>query len=222
MDGLDGAFWRTLREHVPWQELYAHETSRIKGKEKQLACMMGKIKTCEMWKGVLHFLGVAWDAWNEVCEMREGYHAFWGYFNMHKMRCVKWRKGYCAFQGCFWMCKTECVNYVWMGLTNRWGACRQLIEWRGIWRGKLPVTISYLSVCTFLICVLRCMFFPLGLASYMEDQYTFTLGPRSFSLAPIPEGEPTPVPVLLFASWVGRYLFCLYLLDLDRQPHSSR
>ena len=44
------------------------------------------------------------------------------------------------------------------------------------------------------------MFFPLGLASYTEDQYTFVLGPHSFSLAPVPEGKPTPVPVLLFTS----------------------
>ena len=44
------------------------------------------------------------------------------------------------------------------------------------------------------------MFFPLGLASYTEDHYTFSLGPCSFSLSPVPEGDPTPVPVLLFAS----------------------
>ena len=66
--------------------------------------------------------------------------------------------------------------------------------------GLHTVTVSYLNGCTFLICVLHCLFFPLGLASYMEDQYTFMLGPCSFSLAPIPEGEPTPVPVILFAS----------------------
>ena len=62
------------------------------------------------------------------------------------------------------------------------------------------VTVSYLNSRTFLICILHCMFFPLGLASYTEDRYTFSLGPRSFSLSPIPEGDPTPVPVLLFAS----------------------
>ena len=62
------------------------------------------------------------------------------------------------------------------------------------------VTVSYLNGHTFLLCVLHCLFFPLGLALYMEDQYTFTLGPRSFSLTPVPEGEPTPVPILLFTS----------------------
>ena len=62
------------------------------------------------------------------------------------------------------------------------------------------VMVSYLDSCTFLICVLHCLFFPLGLASYTEDCYTFTLGPCSFSLAPVPEGKPTPVPILLFTS----------------------
>ena len=62
------------------------------------------------------------------------------------------------------------------------------------------VTISYLGGCTFLLCVLHCTFFPLGLALYTEDHYTFTLGFRSFSFSLVPEGEPTPVPVLLFAS----------------------
>ena len=62
------------------------------------------------------------------------------------------------------------------------------------------VMVSYLNGCTFLICVLHCLFFPLGLASYTEDQYTFMLGPSSFFLVSIPEGKPTPVPVLLFAS----------------------
>ena len=57
------------------------------------------------------------------------------------------------------------------------------------------VTVSYLNGCTFLLCVLHCLFFPLGLASYIEDQYTFMLGPHSFFLM--------PVPVLLFTSWVG-------------------
>ena len=64
----------------------------------------------------------------------------------------------------------------------------------------LYVTVSYLSNTTFLLCVLHCLFFPLGLASYMEDQYTFTLGPHSFSLSPVPEDEPTLIPLLLFAS----------------------
>ena len=62
------------------------------------------------------------------------------------------------------------------------------------------VTVSYLGDTLFLLCVLRCLFFPLALASYMEDRYTFTLGPRSFSLSPVPEGEPIPVPLLLFTS----------------------
>ena len=62
------------------------------------------------------------------------------------------------------------------------------------------VTVSYLDSCTFLVCVLCCLLFPLGLALYTEDRYTFTLGPHSLSLAPVPEGEPTPVPVFLFVS----------------------
>ena len=62
------------------------------------------------------------------------------------------------------------------------------------------VTVSYLDGCTFLICVLCCLFFPLGLALYTEDRYTFMLGPHSLSLAPVPEGKPTPVSILLFTS----------------------
>ena len=62
------------------------------------------------------------------------------------------------------------------------------------------VMISYLDGCTFLLCVLCCLFFPLGLTLYLEDQYVFSLGPHSFSLSPIPEGNPTPVPALLFTS----------------------
>ena len=62
------------------------------------------------------------------------------------------------------------------------------------------VMISYLDGCTFLLCMSHCHFLPLGLTLYMEDRYTFTLGPHSFGLKPIPKGNPTPVPALLFAS----------------------
>ena len=85
---------------------------------------------------------------------------------------------------------------------NSWSVCDDWSIWRPNpqFADALGVMISYLNGCTFLICVLHCMFFPLGLASYTEDQYIFTLDPHSFSLAPVPEGEPTPVPLLLFAS----------------------
>ena len=46
-------------------------------------------------------------------------------------------------------------------------------------------------------------FFPLGLTLYTKDYYTFTLGSCSFALKPVPVGDPTHVPVLLFTSWVG-------------------
>ena len=59
------------------------------------------------------------------------------------------------------------------------------------------VIINYLDGCSFQLCMSCYLFFSLGLTSYMEDCYTF-----SFILKPIPEGDPTPVPVLLFASWV--------------------
>ena len=62
------------------------------------------------------------------------------------------------------------------------------------------VMVSFLGDTTFLLCVLCCLFFSLGLASYMEDQYTFTLDSCSFSLLPVPKGELIPVPLLLFAS----------------------
>ena len=65
------------------------------------------------------------------------------------------------------------------------------------------VMVSYLDGCTFLLCMSRCLFFPLGLTSYTEDHYTFTLGSHSFTLKPIPLGDHTPVPALLFTSWVG-------------------
>ena len=62
------------------------------------------------------------------------------------------------------------------------------------------VTVSYLDGCTFLICVLHSQFFPLGLVLYTEDQYIFILDPYSFALMPVPEGDPTPIPLLLFTS----------------------
>ena len=37
----------------------------------------------------------------------------------------------------------------------------------------------------------------------MKDQYTFTLGPHSFALKPVPIDNPTPVPALLFTFRVG-------------------
>ena len=60
------------------------------------------------------------------------------------------------------------------------------------------VMVSYIDGHTFLICVSCCQFFPLGLTSHTEDRYTFMLGPHSFSLKPVPVGDPTPVPLLLF------------------------
>ena len=62
------------------------------------------------------------------------------------------------------------------------------------------ITVSYIDNCTFLIYVLCCQFFPLGLVSYTEDQYTFTLDPCYFSLVPVPEGKPIPIFALLFTS----------------------
>ena len=44
------------------------------------------------------------------------------------------------------------------------------------------VTVSYLDSYTFLICISCSCLFSLELTSYMEDHYTFTLGPHSFSL----------------------------------------
>ena len=64
------------------------------------------------------------------------------------------------------------------------------------------VTISYQSDCTLLICMSHCTFFPLGLTSFMEDCYTFSLGLHSFTLKSVSLDNPTPVPLLLFASWV--------------------
>ena len=63
--------------------------------------------------------------------------------------------------------------------------------------------VSYLDGCTFLLCVSRYTFFSLGLTLYTKDRYTFTLGFCSFALKPVPVGNPTPVPLLLFTSWVG-------------------
>ena len=63
--------------------------------------------------------------------------------------------------------------------------------------------VSYLDGCTFLISVSHSRLFPLGLTLYMEDHYVFALGPHSFFLVPIPKGNPTPVPLSLFTSWVG-------------------
>ena len=66
--------------------------------------------------------------------------------------------------------------------------------------GKVCVTVSYLDDCSLLICVSHCHFLPLGLTTFTEERYTFTLGPYSLSLAPFPEDTPTPVPPLLFSS----------------------
>ena len=41
------------------------------------------------------------------------------------------------------------------------------------------VMISYLTDSNFLLCVFHCTLFPLGLTSFTEDQYTFSLGPCS-------------------------------------------
>ena len=62
------------------------------------------------------------------------------------------------------------------------------------------IMVSYLEGCSFLICMSYCLFFPLGLTLYMEDQYTFSLDPCSFNLLPVPLGNLTPVPTLLFSS----------------------
>ena len=62
------------------------------------------------------------------------------------------------------------------------------------------VMIVYLDGTSFLLCRAYRRMFPLGLCQYLEDQYVFTLGPQSFSLAPFSEGIPTPVPLLLFPS----------------------
>ena len=62
------------------------------------------------------------------------------------------------------------------------------------------VTVNYLDSHTFLLHMSHCLFFPLGLALYMEDHYTFTLDPCSFALQPVPLGNPTPVLILLFTS----------------------
>ena len=62
------------------------------------------------------------------------------------------------------------------------------------------VTIDYLSGTSFLLCCSYRHMLPLGLCQYLEDQYVFSLGPQTFSLAPFPPGTPTPVPLLLFAS----------------------
>ena len=39
------------------------------------------------------------------------------------------------------------------------------------------VTVSYLDSHSFLICISHCHFLPLGLTTFTEDRYTFTLGP---------------------------------------------
>ena len=62
------------------------------------------------------------------------------------------------------------------------------------------VMISYQSGCTFLICISHCIFFPLGLTSFTEDCYTFSLGPHSFTLKSVSLDNLTPVPLLLFTS----------------------
>ena len=63
---------------------------------------------------------------------------------------------------------------------------------------RKSVMVSYLDDYNFLIYMSCCLFFPLGLTLFTEDQYTFSLGPHSFSLSPIPLDNPTPVPALLF------------------------
>ena len=65
------------------------------------------------------------------------------------------------------------------------------------------VTIDYLSGTSFLPIRTTQRMFPLGLCQYLEDRYVFSLGPRCFSFAPFSRDAPTPVPLLLFASWVG-------------------
>ena len=64
----------------------------------------------------------------------------------------------------------------------------------------LFVTVDYQDGTSFLLCRTYRRMLPLGLCQYLEDRYVFTLGPQSFSLAPFPEGAPTPVPLLLFPS----------------------
>ena len=60
--------------------------------------------------------------------------------------------------------------------------------------------IDYLEGTSFLLCHSYRHMLPLGLCQYLKDQYVFSLGPQSFSLAPLPQDTPTPVPLLLFAS----------------------
>ena len=62
------------------------------------------------------------------------------------------------------------------------------------------VTIDHLEGTSFLLCCSYRRMFPLGLCQYLEDRYVFSLGPQFFSLAPFPQGAPTPVPLLLFPS----------------------
>ena len=62
------------------------------------------------------------------------------------------------------------------------------------------VTINYLSGTSFLLCYSYHHMLLLGLCQYLEDQYVFSLGPQTFSLAPFPQDTPTPVPLLLFVS----------------------
>ena len=65
------------------------------------------------------------------------------------------------------------------------------------------VTINYLLGTSFLLCHSYRHMFLLGLCQYLEDRYVFSLGPQTFSLAPFPQDTPTPVPLLLFVSWMG-------------------
>ena len=62
------------------------------------------------------------------------------------------------------------------------------------------VTVDYLDGTSFLLCRTYRRMLPLGLCQHLEDQYIFTLGPQSFSLAPFSEDALTPVPLLLFPS----------------------
>ena len=62
----------------------------------------------------------------------------------------------------------------------------------------LRLTISLGPLFFYVTLTIVC--FPLGLCQYLEDQYIFSLGLQTFSLAPFPQDAPTPVPLLLFIS----------------------
>ena len=62
------------------------------------------------------------------------------------------------------------------------------------------VTIDYVEGTSVLLCCSYRRMFPLGLCQYLEDRYVFSLGPQHFSLVPVSQDAPTPVPLLLFPS----------------------